>query len=86
MMNNSSTIGRIVLMSKLKFSLPLLSIEEARARLALQGWTNRALAEWWGCSEEYVSKIINNPARKRHFDDSIRALPKFSDVAASSIN
>lgn len=73
-------------MSKLKFTQPLLSIDEARARLALLGWTNRALAEWWNCSEEYVSKIINNPARKRHFDDSIRALPKFSEVVISSTN
>lgn len=54
---------------------PLLTIEESKAELALKGWTNRALAEWWGCREEYVSKIINNIERKRHFDDALRGLP-----------
>lgn len=67
-------------MSSFKFSRPLLTIDEARASLAINGWSNRALAAWWDCSEEYVSKILNNPRRKRHFDDALRALPKFSDV------
>lgn len=72
-------------MSNLKFTRPLLTVEEAKAQLALQGWTNRALAQWWdGCSEEYVSKIINNPNRKRHFDDALRSLPRFSDVVEAA--
>lgn len=70
-------------MPNLIFTQPLLTIEEARNHVGLQGWTNRALAEWWEFSEEYVSKILNNPDRKRHFDDAIRALPKFSDVVAN---
>jgi hypothetical protein len=53
----------------------LLSVEEVKDEISRKGWTNRALASWWGCSEEYVSKIINNPDRKRHFDDAIRGLP-----------
>lgn len=57
---------------------PLLTIDEAKTELAIKGWTNRALSEWWKCSEEYVSKIVNNTARKRHFDDAIRGLPYFS--------
>jgi hypothetical protein len=56
----------------------LLTVEEAKTELSRKGWTNRALAAWWECREEYVSKIINNPARKRHFDDAIRGLPVFS--------
>jgi hypothetical protein len=71
-------------MSNFNFSCPLLTIEEARASLVLKGWSNRALAAWWGCSEEYVSKILNNPNRKRHFDDALRGLPKCSDVRIRS--
>lgn len=61
---------------------PLMKIEEAKAELAGKGWTNRALAEWWGCSEEYVSKIVNNLERRRWFDDALRSLPHFADVTA----
>ena len=61
--------------AKKKTPRPLLSIEEVKTELAHKGWSNRALAEWWKCSEEYVSKIINNSDRKRHFDDAIRGLP-----------
>lgn len=59
---------------------PLMKVEEAKAELAGKGWTNRALAEWWGCSEEYVSKIVNNLERRRWFDDAIRGLPHFANV------
>lgn len=68
------------MVAKKKLIYPLLTIEQAKAELALKGWSNRALSAWWGCSEEYVSKIINNPARKRHFDDAIRGLPAFAKV------
>lgn len=57
-----------------------LSPSEAKACLVKLGWTNRALALWWGCREEYVSKILNDAQRKRHFDDAIRGLPHRSDV------
>lgn len=55
-----------------------LTVAEAKAELAKKGWTNRAVAEWWGCREEYVSKIVNDPERKRHFDDAIRGLPSIA--------
>lgn len=61
---------------------PLLTVEEAKAELARKGWTNRALAEWWGCTEEYVSKIVNNVKRRRWFDDAIRGLPHFTEVSS----
>jgi len=54
---------------------PLMKVEEVKAELSTKGWTNRALAEWWGCTEEYVSKIVNNVKRRRWFDDAIRGLP-----------
>lgn len=59
-----------------------MTVEEAKAELARKGWTNRALAEWWNCSEEYVSKIVNNEARRRWFDDALRGLPDFAAVPA----
>jgi hypothetical protein len=55
----------------------LLAKEEIKNMLMRKGWTNRSLAEWWGCSEEYVSKIVNNNERRRWFDDAIRGLPNF---------
>lgn len=61
---------------------PLLKVNEAKAELASKGWTNRALAEWWDCTEEYISKIVNNLKRRRWFDDALRSLPHFADVTA----
>ncbi|MBR8085574.1 hypothetical protein KDX23_22830 [Burkholderia vietnamiensis] len=58
----------------------LLTSDEAKATIAAKGWTNRALAEWWGCRAEYISKIIHDPVRKRHFDDAIRGLPYLSEL------
>lgn len=53
----------------------LMTVNEAKATIAAKGWTNRALAQWWGCRPEHVSRIINDPMRKRHFDDALRGLP-----------
>ncbi|SEI14747.1 hypothetical protein SAMN05192544_1025103 [Paraburkholderia hospita] len=58
----------------------LLTVEEAKAAIVGKGWSNRALAAWWGCRAEYISKIIHDPARKRHFDDALRGLPHASEV------
>jgi hypothetical protein len=58
----------------------LLTTDEAKATIAAKGWTNRALADWWGCRAEYISKIIHDPARKRHFDDALRGLPHASEI------
>ncbi|MDN0082423.1 hypothetical protein QU487_06600 [Crenobacter sp. SG2305] len=52
-----------------------LTASEAKAELARKGWSNRALAKWWEVTEEYSSKVVNNPDRKRHFDDALRGLP-----------
>lgn len=61
----------------------LLTVDEAKAAIAGKGWSNRALAAWWGCRPEYVSKIIHDPARKRHFDDALRGLPHVSEVSCA---
>ncbi|MDN0082391.1 hypothetical protein QU487_06440 [Crenobacter sp. SG2305] len=52
-----------------------LTRSEAKAELARKGWSNRALAKWWECTEEYSSKVVNDENRKRHFDDALRGLP-----------
>jgi hypothetical protein len=57
-----------------------LSAREAKAILAAKGWSNRALALWWGYGPENISRIINNPERKRYFDDALRGLPPIEDV------
>lgn len=60
----------------------LMTINEAKATIAAKGWTNRALAKWWGCRPEHVSRIIHDPMRKRHFDDALRGLPSAHVVCA----
>jgi hypothetical protein len=60
----------------------LMTVNEAKAAIAAKGWTNRALAQWWGCRPEHVSRIIHDPMRKRHFDDALRGLPSAAAVRA----
>jgi hypothetical protein len=60
----------------------LMTVNEAKATIAAKGWTNRALAQWWGCRPEHVSRIIHDPMRKRHFDDALRGLPFAAVVRA----
>jgi hypothetical protein len=72
-------------MTTKKLSRPLLSAEEAKTALAVKGWTNRALAEWWDCTEEYVSRVVNNAKRRRWFDDALRSLPQISDAKKKKI-
>ncbi|MBR8085547.1 hypothetical protein KDX23_22695 [Burkholderia vietnamiensis] len=55
---------------------PVLTPDEAKELLRRKGWSNKALALWWGFSEEYISRTINNVDRKRRDDDALRGLPK----------
>jgi hypothetical protein len=57
----------------------LISAEAAKNMLSRKGWTNRALAAWWGCTDEYVSRIINNENRREWFNDAIRGLPQIAN-------
>jgi hypothetical protein len=54
---------------------PLLSPDEAKDDIHRKGWKIVSLAQWWDVSTVYVSRIINDPNRKRHWDDAIRGLP-----------
>ncbi|MFA6231033.1 MAG: XRE family transcriptional regulator [Rhodanobacter sp.] len=53
-----------------------LSPEDFRSSALLRGWTYRALAERWQCSENWISKIARNPDRSPHYDDAVRGLPQ----------
>lgn len=54
---------------------PNLTPEEFKAEIGRRGWTYRALAERWGVSENWVSKLARNPERAMHWDDAVRGLP-----------
>jgi hypothetical protein len=49
--------------------------DEFKFEVNRRGWTYRALAERWGVTENYVSKLARNPERARHWDDAVRGLP-----------
>jgi len=52
-----------------------LTPEEFKSEVSRRGWTYRALAERWGVTENYVSKLARNPDRALHWDDAVRGLP-----------
>jgi len=52
-----------------------LTPEEFKSEVSRRGWTYRALAERWGVTENYVSKLARNPERALHWDDAVRGLP-----------
>ncbi len=52
-----------------------LTPEEFKSEVSRRGWTYRALAERWGVTENYVSKLARNPKRALHWDDAVRGLP-----------
>jgi len=54
-----------------------MNAKKVKAEMSARGWTNRALAERWGCTEVYVSKIVNNESRRQWFNDAILGLPRF---------
>jgi hypothetical protein len=45
--------------------------QEVRRR----GWTYRALAPRWGITENWLSKLGNDPSRSKHWDDAVMGLP-----------
>jgi len=50
--------------------------EDFRVMVLLRGWSYRALADRWGHSENWISKIARNPKRLPHYDDAVRGLPQ----------
>lgn len=41
-----------------------------------KGWTLKALAERWGITPEWLTRLAGNPQRPAHFDDAVRGLPR----------
>jgi lambda repressor-like predicted transcriptional regulator len=52
-----------------------LTPDEFKAEIGRRGWTYRAVADRWGVSENWVSKLARNPDRALHWDDAVRGLP-----------
>ena len=56
-----------------------LTAENVKKMIKEKGWNNKMLAARWGCSEVWVSKIINDENRKVQWNDAINGLPVISD-------
>ncbi|MBA1280305.1 hypothetical protein [Stutzerimonas stutzeri] len=54
----------------------ILSPDEVKEDIKRKGWKVSSIAQWWDVSTVYVSRIINDPNRKRHWDDALRGLPQ----------
>lgn len=52
-----------------------LTPDEFKAEIGRRGWTYRAVADRWGVSENWISKLARNPDRALHWDDAVRGLP-----------
>ncbi|HHJ4262118.1 TPA: helix-turn-helix domain-containing protein [Escherichia coli] len=49
--------------------------EEFKAEMKRKGWTQVALAQRWGKSEAWISKIIGNHDRDQQWNDALVGLP-----------
>jgi hypothetical protein len=49
--------------------------DEFKAEYQRRGWTGITLAQRWGKSAEYVSRIGKDPSRDMVWDDAVRGLP-----------
>lgn len=52
-----------------------LSVETCKDYLKNKHWSYRELALHWGKTEGWVSKIVRNTSRAKHWDDAIVGLP-----------
>lgn len=52
-----------------------LTPDQFKEAFKVRGWTGKTLAERWGKSATWISKIANNQNRDVHWDDAIRGLP-----------
>ncbi|HDC4526645.1 TPA: hypothetical protein O8U08_002015 [Enterobacter cloacae] len=60
-----------------QWSQTRISTGDIKKILKDKKWTNRALAERWGCSEVWISRVINNQNRDIQWEDAFRGLPPF---------
>jgi hypothetical protein len=52
-----------------------LTPAEFKAEVGRKGWTYRALAQRWGVTESWMSKLAHKEDRPMHWDDAVRGLP-----------
>jgi hypothetical protein len=60
-----------------------MSADALRAAVYAKGWRLNALAVRWGLSAGGLSRIVNNPARARYWDDAVRGLPRIGKPVAT---
>lgn len=58
--------------------------EQFKSEYRRKGWTGRALAERWGKSEAWISKLGSDPQRDLHWDDAVRGLVYLKDKSTKS--
>lgn len=62
---------------------PRLLPGEFKAIYRNKGWTGRLLAERWGKSSTWISKVSGDPERGPQWDDAVRGLPVLKIKKAS---
>ncbi|ECO4312753.1 helix-turn-helix transcriptional regulator [Salmonella enterica] len=50
--------------------------DEFKAEMKRKGWSRSALAERWGKSETWISKIASDADRDQHWNDALVGLPE----------
>lgn len=56
-----------------------LSSDRIKNIIKRKGWTMRMLAERWSKSEKWISNIVNDENRGKHWEDAIRGLPSLHE-------
>ncbi|QKJ89273.1 transcriptional regulator (plasmid) [Paramixta manurensis] len=56
------------------------SREQFKAEMKRKGWSRNALAERWGKSETWISKIVNDDARAQQWNDALSGLPDKNEL------
>ncbi|CAE6794063.1 hypothetical protein R70006_04986 [Paraburkholderia domus] len=55
----------------------LFTPDELRALIRARGWPHNELARHWDISPVYLSRLINSPKRRVHWNDAFSGLPKY---------
>jgi hypothetical protein len=62
-----------------------MSKDEFKDGILSKGWSLSNLAWRWGITAEYLSRLITNQNRGRHWDDAVRGLPTIGRIKAATI-
>lgn len=61
------------------------SPDQFRAVLRAKGWSNKALATYWGMSVVHISRLIGNEERPIYWNDAVFGLPRFGRLSADLV-